>query len=93
MVFDRNAFLKVVSKSGLSKTELALVYATSRQTIYNQLSGGEPTSHVLIRQWNHVSTGLQRAIDKRVLPFAGLVSKEERKKRIDVIVKHLHANK
>lgn len=91
--FNRAAFTQVVDKSGLTKAELAFIYDTSRQTIYNQINGGCPTSIVLIRTYNKISTGLVRAMEKRLLPFVGLVSKEERKKRIAAIIKILHATK
>lgn len=92
-VFDRAGFKQVVDKSGLNKTELATVYGTTRQTIYNWLAGGEPNNEVLIRTFNRVTTGILKAFAKKLLPFGVGLSREERSKRVATMVATLHAQK
>jgi DNA-binding XRE family transcriptional regulator len=93
MAFDRETFNKVVAQSRLTKQELAKLYRTTRQTIYNWMNGGEPSNVLLLEVYNKISTGLLKAITKRLLPFDINLSKEERNKRVDVMFKTLHAHK
>lgn len=91
--FDREGFLRVVEESGLTKTELATLYDTTRQTVYNWMAGGETTNRVLMRLYNKITAGLLKSITKRLLPFHVNVTKEERKNRVAAMVKVLHAQK
>ena len=91
--FDRAGFKRVVKDSGLTKTELATLYSTTRQTVYNWLGGSEPNNEVLIRLFNGVTSGLLKAIDKKLLPFGIGISREERTKRVAIMVAKLHAQK
>lgn len=91
--FDRQGFEKVVAGSGLTKSELAKIYGTTRQTVYNWIGGGEPTNGTLLRTYNNVTTGLLRAIAKKLLPYSINVSKDERSQRITTMTKVLHAQK
>ena len=93
MAFDREAFKQVVERSGLTKPELATLYDTTRQTIYNWIDGGEPTNRMLVHFYNRVSTGLVKATARKLLPYHVNVTKEERKHRIDSMLKILHAQR
>lgn len=93
MAFDREAFNQVVERSGLTKPELALLYDTTRQTIYNWIDGGESSNRMLVRFYNKVSIGLVKAINRKVLPYSVNTSKEERKVRVETMRKILHAQK
>lgn len=93
MAFDRAAFEQVIERSGLTKSELALLYDTTRQTIYNWINGGEPSNRLLVRFYNKVSTGLGKAIVRKLLPYNVNISKEERKQRVGAMLKILHAQK
>ena len=93
MAFDREAFEQVVDRSGLTKTELALLYDTTRQTIHNWINGGEPTNRLTVRFYNKVSTGLVKAIARRLFPYNVNISKEERKDRVSAMLKILHAQR
>lgn len=93
MAFDREAFMQVVERSRLTKPELAVLYDTTRQTIYNWMGGGEPTNRLLVHFYNNISAGLVRAMSRKLLPYSVNLSKEERKQRVDAMRKILHAQK
>ena len=63
-------FAKVVADSGLAKTELAVLYGVSRQTIHGWTFIGPPREGTLLaRQAEVITAALCNAIDKGVLPL------------------------
>ena len=63
-------FAKVISDSGLAKTELAVLYGVSRQTIHGWAFVGPPRAGTLLaRQAEVITAALCNAIDKGVLPL------------------------
>ena len=83
-------FTRVVTKSGLTKLELAALYGTSRQTIYVWASGRQPHEKdpksrgaVIYPPWRFaaITQALVKLIDLRQLPW-GALDKAVRRSRI-----------
>lgn len=76
-------FAGVVKHAGLTRVELANLYGVSRQTVHYWLTVGPPREGGYTARMAHVITAaLLNAIDKKILPFAG-VSREVRAARIE----------
>lgn len=75
-------FARVLESAGLTKVELASLYAVSRQTIHTWASSGGPRagSHTA-RMAETVTRALLSAVDRRILPL-GAMSVEARRARI-----------
>lgn len=71
--FERTKFNRAVKESGLTKTELSLLFEVSRQQIYNLVAGAKPRSGIATRRANIYSSAICALIDKKVLPFPGAI--------------------
>lgn len=71
--FEKDKFLRAVRESGLTKAELGGIFEVSRQHVYNMAGGATPRGSAAVRRVNIYSRALCSLIDKRVLPFPGVV--------------------
>lgn len=86
-------FPRVVSESGLTKSELAYLYGVSRQTIYDWMEGTEARApsrkaSYTLRIAETITKAIMVAINRKILPLAPM-AREARKKRVDAMAKTL----
>lgn len=86
-MFNRTAFKEVCERSGFTKKELAYIYGTTRQTIYEWSKSSAPKQLALVQRAEYATQKLMAAIKAGVLPLSPTLSDQSREKRIDVIVK------
>lgn len=87
-MFNRTGFKEVCESSGFSKKELAVIYGTTRQTIYDWLNkGSEPKQLALVQRADCATTVLLKGMRSRLLPLSPGLSPASRSKRIDAIIK------
>lgn len=92
-MFPFDQFKRVVTGSGLSKTELSKVYGVSRQTIYGWLDGTPPKPGSYTERMAVVITrGVLAAIQRGALPMQA-VAAGERKRRVRKMASALQALK
>ena len=76
------SFKRVLQGGGFSKTEIAVLYGVSRQTVHTWASGGNPRpGSYTERMAKVITTALVGAMDKRILPL-GAMEREARVARI-----------
>ena len=86
-------FARVVSESGLAKTELASLYGVSKQTIHGWIAGHSPRAHsILARQAEVITQALVKLLDMRQLPWAAM-DKAVRKARVEKMSEKLQSLK
>lgn len=88
-MFNRNAFVDVCERSGFTMNELASIYGTTRQTVYDWRTKSEPTQLALAAREAATTKALIRAIQSKLLPFPRTLAKVTRQSRIDTIVKEV----
>lgn len=82
-------FKRVLDESGFNKSELAVLYGVSRQTIHTWAGGGAPRpDSYTARMAASITKALCIAINKRLLPF-GAMDRERRLARIKRMAKSL----
>ncbi len=84
-------FKRVIRDSGLTKTELAALYETSRQTIHAWVATGHTgrEGSLVARQAEVITQALVNSIDRGLLPMRAM-DKEARQARITRMAKTLH---
>lgn len=88
-MFNRIAFKDVCDRSGFTMKELAAIYGTTRQTIYDWRVKSEPTQLALAARETATTKALTKAIEIKLLPFPRTLAKVTRQSRIDTIVKEV----
>lgn len=89
MNFDITKFREVFKRSGLTKSEIARIAGTTRQTIYNWYTSGHgPTQHVLEQRAGNAVVVLHALMHaaRPVLPFPTTISPQTRAQKIETIV-------
>ncbi len=88
MKFDIQKFRVVCDKSGLTKTEIATIAGTTRQTVYNWYAGHEPKQQVLAQRAAAATVVLYTLLtaQRPVLPFPATLSPQTRKQKIDTVI-------
>lgn len=89
-MFNRDGLMFVLENSGLSKGEIGVLYGVTRQTIYNWISGVEPTQSFIVTHAAATTKGIVSAINAGLLPFAASLDTKQRKKRLNAMVQQLH---
>lgn len=87
MSFNRSTFTEVCDRSGFTKRELAHIYGTTRQTIYDWRSKSAPTQLALAERAEASTKALITAIRGKLLPFPRSLTETSRAARIDLIIK------
>jgi hypothetical protein len=86
-------FARVLDESGLTKIELARLYAVSRQTIHGWAFIAPPRANTLLaRQAEVITAALNATIDKRLLPLPPM-DKADRLARIEKMAEKLQGLK
>lgn len=86
-------FQRVVSESGLTKSELAYLYGVSRQTIYDWMEGGHARKpSYTVRIAKTITKALLNAVDRKLLPLPPM-TRDARKHRVELMWKKLQGFK
>lgn len=88
-MFNRAAFKDVCERSGFTMPELAKIYGTTRQTIYDWRTRSEPTQLALAERAAATTKALTKAIELKLLPFPRTLARKTRDERIAAIVQQI----
>lgn len=89
MSFDRKSFDRAVEESGLTKMEMARIFNTSRQNIYNIMGGATPIP-VHAERIGIYSKGILKLVQLGILPLPSQVAGQKRTDAIGQLVKKLY---
>lgn len=81
-------FIRILTESKLTRSELASLYGVTRQTIHYWATVSLPTGSITGRMAEVITRALVNAIERKILPLGGM-AREARKVKISGMSKTL----